>query len=132
VDRTAAAGPGALTLEALSLEFRVSLDEEHVELELVAEGQRLPLKPRAHTYMLLTLARRRLSEQALPERERGWVYQDELVRMLAVDPRHLNVMICRARQQLASRGVRGAERVVERRPGTRQLRLGCQRARVLR
>ena len=112
---------------ALRLRFAHSRDEEYVEL--VAEtdsGERLDLQARAHHYPLLLLARRRLADRAagLAAADEGWIRQDELLRMLRIDASHLNISVHRARAQLGQLGVADAAALVERRPGTRQLRLG--------
>ena len=119
-------------LASSELRFRVSSDEEFVELSLLHEGGELALRPRAHHYVLLTLARARLKDAAEGGRpaDHGWLYAEELARMLGVDDMHLNTDIYRARKQLGSRGVQGAAGLVERRRSTRQLRLGVERARV--
>ena len=113
-----------LTLHDLSLRFSSSEDEEYVELVAVAGDRHIDLKARAHHYPLLLLARARLADAALPEPEQGWILQDELLRKLRCDPGRLHVGVHRLRRQLADAGVAGAQDIVERRPGTRQLRLG--------
>jgi hypothetical protein len=112
------------TLEGMSLEFRVSRDEEHVELLATGMGARIDLKARAHNYTLVVLARARLAETHLPEGSRGWIYQDELCKMLGIDDAKLNLFVFRARKQLSASGIDGSAGIVERRVGTRQLRLG--------
>ena len=112
------------TLECMSLRFRVSRDEEHVELLATGMGATIDLKARAHNYTLLVLARARLDEADLPVGSRGWVYQDDLCKMLGIDDAKLNLFVFRARKQLAASGIEGSAAIVERRVGTRQLRLG--------
>jgi hypothetical protein len=118
--------PTALSLARLRLRFSYSRDEEHVEVVALCGEQRLDLKARAHHYALLVLARRRLADQAngVPEGEQGWLRQDELGAMLRMTDNHLYITIHRARAQLGELGVADAAGLVERRPGTRQLRLG--------
>ncbi len=123
----AAFGP---TLESIALRFQVSLDEEHVEVAVAVEGRVTALPPRTHHYLLLTLARARLDDQAASPAERGWVDRDALCRMLATDTRTLNVDVFRARRQLASLGLHGAVGIIERRPSTGQVRLGTDRVEV--
>ncbi|MEM1418735.1 MAG: FHA domain-containing protein, partial [Myxococcota bacterium] len=60
----------------------------------------------------------------LPLQEQGWLYADKVAEELSVSRAKLNVDIFRARKQVADLGVRGAARVIERRPQTQQLRLG--------
>jgi hypothetical protein len=122
----------------------VSRDEEYIALA-AHEGDRvLDLGERAHHAVLLALARARLADQApaqgespsspaevLPESAHGWMYQDELGRMLQLDETQINLLIFRCRRQLAAAGVVGAAGIVERRRATRQLRLGVARIEIV-
>lgn len=116
----------------LRLRFRVSRDEEQVELTGYFGDQRLDLQIRAHHYSLLLLARRRLADQAggVPEPEQGWMSLDDLLRMLRVSEPHFNIAVHRARTQLSRMGVRDAASLVERQPRTRRLRIGVSRLEV--
>lgn len=118
---------GQLTPATLSLEFAVSRNEEHVEITIVHKQRRTPLRPRAHSYVLLTLARLREKDRGdaptSPE-SHGWVYQEDLVKMLATTPAQLAVDIYRARQQFNEAGVADAAQLVERRSTTHELRIG--------
>lgn len=117
------------------LRFTVSQDEEDVHLSVLHPRGVIEIESRAHHYMLLTLARLRLAdhERAPDHRaEHGWIEVTELARMLAVDTEHLRVMIHRARRQLAGAGVQGAAGLIERRVGSRSLRLGVSRITVTR
>jgi len=114
-------------LAVMKMTFRVSRDEEYVDILLSGRGRQVELKSRAFFYMLLTLARLRMKdadEGELPMSEQGWVHHDDLAGMLATDRATINVHVCRARRQLAKAGVLGAADVVERRTGTGQLRIG--------
>lgn len=124
---------GELVLHGIALRFAVSRDEEHVEVALVHRGQAVPLASRAHGYLLLELARARLAERDAPisEAEQGWVYVPELIDRLRINENQLNVQICRARQQLAHARVLGAGELFERRPASRQIRLGVSKLEVL-
>ena len=116
-----------LSIVDLSIAFTVSSDEEHVELTLQGSHQRIPLKARAHNYLLLTLARARLADQQrpdIPSTEHGWLYQDDLCRMLALDSSAIYLQIHRARRQLEKAGIAQSADIVERRASSRQLRLG--------
>lgn len=117
-----------LLVVALRLRFTVSRDEEHVELAAHHGDRRLDLQARAHHYPLLVLARQRLADRAagLPESEQGWLRQDDLTRMLRMDDNHLNICIHRARTQLGRLGVHDAASLIERRSGSRQLRIGTR------
>jgi hypothetical protein len=110
----------------LRLEFGVSRDEEHVELRAFLAGQQIDLGSRSHNYLLLTLARQRLveAEQGQPDTSCGWFYQDDLATALHTNPNQLNIDIFRIRKQIAALGVTDAASIIERRPRTRQLRIG--------
>lgn len=115
-------------LTGYSLEFRVSLDEEYVELKVQTDTDAHRLKPRSHHYLLLVLARLRLEEEELSEGERGWIYASELSRQLRMDRRTVNVHIHRARKEMAALGLPGF--IVERRPSTNQMRIGTASLKV--
>jgi hypothetical protein len=118
------------TIDTISLEFAVSLNEEHVEITIVHRGKRIALEPREHGYVLLTLARARLDDAGLPLAEQGWLDRDRLLKMLQTDTNGLNVAIYRARGQLASAGVDGAAGVVDVRRGQRRLGIEPERIEV--
>lgn len=119
-----------LRLQGLELRFHVSRDEEHIELGLHDGPDVRRVEPRAHLALLLTLARLRLGDHErsdLPASECGWVYRDDLAKMLAIDPTLTNLWIHRARKQLSALGVRDSALVVESRAGGTQVRLGVDR-----
>jgi hypothetical protein len=132
VAQTLEASEAPLMLDALTLSFRVSRDEEFVALSASAGGIPLDLGARAHHGLLLALARARLGDRAeeVPETSAGWVYQEELARGLGLDEPHLNVTIFRCRQHLTAAGVLGAAGIVERRKPSRQLRIGAAKLEI--
>ena len=103
----------SMNMDNVSLRFEVSKDEERVQLVVILHGQETRLEAREHNYVLLTLARARLSENERPIPERGWVAVKELSKMLRLEQNAINVAVCRARQQLSSIGLEGASQVVE-------------------
>lgn len=119
-----------LTPSVLALELAYSLDEEHVEITIVHGERRIALRPRAHSYLLLILAREREKDQAdlsIAPAHQGWVYQDQLLKMLQTNPTQLAVDIYRARKQFSEAGVIDAGQLVERRCTTHELRIGVSR-----
>ncbi len=118
------------TLETLSMRFAVNRDEEHIEVTVAHPAGTTTLPARTHHYLLLTLARAALADEEASAAERGWVDREVLCRMLATDPRKLNVDVFRVRRQLTELGIYGAAGIIARRPGTGQLRLGTQRVEV--
>lgn len=124
----AAAGRPESLLEC-EVTFSVSLDEEHVEISVDVGDASKMLPHRAHSYLLVVLARARL-EDAGGDEEPGWRYCDALVRDLRIDHNLLNVQLFRARKQFEKLGLQDAHQVIERRRGSGQLRLGLERIRV--
>lgn len=120
--------PAPPLLDELELRFEVSPDEEHVAVT-IAHGRGLShLSASNLHYLLLLLARRRAEDRStgVTDSEAGWVYADDVCRQLKIDPGHLNVTVFRIRRQLERAGVSGAERVVERRRTTGQIRIGVR------
>ncbi len=113
-------------IEAATLRFTLSLDEEHVHVTLVHDAGEINLGTRQYHLPLLMLGRAWLADAHLPPEERGWVERDEICRGLSVDANKLNVDIYRARKQLIAAGVLGAANLVMRRVDTGHLRLGVQ------
>lgn len=114
------------TLAAAGLDFRVSADEEYVELTVRLPTGPVQLAPRAHHYPLLVLARAVLDDagRGVVPAECGWVYVADLLKMLKVSSNQLNLSNYRARRELEGLGVPDAQRLVERRRTTHQVRLG--------
>jgi hypothetical protein len=120
------AAPAELEVRHLELSFSVSRDEEHVELHLTCGSSSFDLGARAHNYLLLTLARRRLedAEEGNADTACGWIYQEDLAHDPSMAPPQLNIDVFRIRKQFAAVGVMDAANIIERRPRTRQLRIG--------
>ncbi len=109
-----------LSIQRLAFRFSVSRDEEQVGITLMYPNMEIPLEPREHGYVLLTLARARAADRELAPERRGWRDREVLERQLRLDANALNVAIHRARAQLAAAGVSGAAGVVEVRRGQRR------------
>src|SRR5262245_37654501 len=119
----------AFRLQHVGLEFEVSRDEEHVKIHVERGSEKVDLGARSHNYLLLLLARERLAELAegVAEPACGWVDQERLLRDLRTRPERLNIDIFRIRKQFGAAGILDAANIVERRPGTKQLRIGVSR-----
>lgn len=128
--RTCEYEPCAPTVGALTLRFRVSRDEEYIELVALHGARTFDLKARAHHYPLLLLARARLADHDKPPEQQGWIHQDDLLRQLRSDSSRLHIDIYRCRRQLAEVGIADPAQIVERRAGTRQLRIGVARLEI--
>ena len=122
--RTAESTGAAPHVDDIGLQFAVSRDEEYVELVVMHGARTIDLKARSHHYTLLLLARARLRDGGAAPELQGWVHQSELLDLLRCDVSLLHLNIYRLRQQFGEAGIVGAARVVERRAGTRQLRIG--------
>lgn len=111
--------------DELRLLFRVSQDRDHIQLEAKAGGTVTDLGARAHNLPLLMLASLRLADQEQGELDynAGWVYPDELEKRLGLEREAMNLQLWRARQCFRKAKL-PAERLIERREDTRQLRLG--------
>lgn len=120
-----------LGIAEIRLDFTVSSDEEDVNIVVEHGERRIPLKARSHHYMLLTLARARLRDDVAPA-EQGWVYQEDLCRMLGLEASVVYLQIHRARRQLEAAGIVRAFDLVERRTGSGQLRIGVSALSVVR
>jgi hypothetical protein len=134
LDRTLGIDPGRRISEA-RIDFRVSQDEESVELSLALGGTVCAIPSRAANYMLLCLARLRQAdhEAGLPDAESGWIYTNELAERLGESPEKVNVDIHRIRHALEKlRFCDDVENIVERRRSSGQLRLGIGKITVIR
>jgi len=124
--------PTPFRVRNLELTFKVSLDEEHVSIHVRCDDSRFEVGERAHNYLLLILARQRLSDAAagLPDTACGWIDREDL----GHDPRMaspvLNLDVFRIRRQFALKGVVDAAALVERRP--RELRIGTGKIAITR
>lgn len=117
---------GWATFDELQLRFDVSRDREAIVLVITAGSESRIVTNRAYHELLLVLAEARIDAIASgqAELEQGWLHTDELGRRIAGDISKVNVDVFRARQQLDQLGVLESHRIVERRPTTRQLRIG--------
>lgn len=118
----------------LALTLRLSADEEYLEVTAHLRGQAYALEPRAHQQLLLVLARARLAdrEREVGSAEEGWLYGEDLPRMLSWTPNQLYVNLHRVRKDFVALGLVDSADIIERRATTRQFRLGVARAEVKR
>jgi hypothetical protein len=116
-----------------TLLFRVSSDEEFVELSLKYANRVLALGARQHNFLLLTLARTRLADAAsqLAEAACGWVYKEQLATGLRMTSQQVDGEVFRIRRHFGHHGVPQAATIIERRPGTTQLRIGMARLQII-
>lgn len=117
-------------VDNVTLRFHVSRDEEYVELVAVHGARTIDLKARTHHYTLLMLARARLRDRTLPDERQGWVLQSDLLTMLHVDTNRLHLDIYRLRRQFGEAEIANAPHIIERRAGTKALRIGVGRIEI--
>lgn len=127
--------PRGMSLESLTLRLWKSRHGEHFEAEICQGSSSKRLESRAHVELLYHLARARLKDQRRrsqrSEREHGWVAVDLLLHELKVSRNWIDVSVFRARQQLADAGVRGADRLFERRRDSGEIRLNIERIEIV-
>ncbi|MES2824675.1 MAG: FHA domain-containing protein [Pseudomonadota bacterium] len=105
----------------IQFNFEASQNEEHVSLKLVVNNSIIEFGERNHHYLLLLMARQRLTDQekGIDRMEQGWIKKDVLVQMLGMAEQHINIQIYRFRKQVASTLPHSTtlHQVIERRPG---------------
>ncbi|MFK7931465.1 MAG: FHA domain-containing protein [Myxococcota bacterium] len=128
LDRTQDLEPDPAGEPRISLQFKVSPDEEFVEVTLFIDGQGHLLEARTYHYMLLTLARAVKSdaEVGIEGAARGWLYATDLAKMLKIDERTLNVHVFRVRRQVEQAGLAKDTPFLERLGRLGQIRLAVQ------
>lgn len=128
-ERTDLALPQA-AIDDLALRIAVSRHEEHVEIELVHRGGVIRVGAYAANELLLALALARLGDASPTERDRGWVDTEVLSGMVRQTPSCVRQWIYLTRRRFEELGITNGSRIVERRPGTREVRLGVGRVRI--
>lgn len=103
--------------DAPGLRFRVSADEEYVEVDVLVGPTVVKLRPRSFHYLLLTLARLRADGD-------GWTTRADLARMLRLEPKSVDVAIHRARGTIDAEVPALGGALFETRARTGQIRLG--------
>ena len=116
----------ALTVDDVALTFRVSRDEEFVEVDVQTPAGTSTLPARAHHYTTLLLARARIADAkaGLDPSEQGWVHAEELQKMLRQSNARINLSLHRARRELEKLGISNPHDLFERRSTSRQVRIG--------
>ena len=117
-------------VDTVGLRFTVRDRNAGVTLTLLPGEMAVPFETGTPAQLLLTLARARREDEALPAARRGWRDRERLEHALAIDFNALNVAIHRARLHLSKTGVQNAAQIVEVRH--RQRRLGTDRVEIVR
>lgn len=105
------------TMEKMTLDIRVSPDEEAAAVTAQVDGERLELPARAHLYLLAHLARQRLvnMDRHGQRNDAGWVSVEEACHELAIStPEALAVTVYRCRKDFEQIGIREASKLVDR------------------
>lgn len=131
---TATTAAASIPPDNALLAFKVSRDEEFVEVEIRYAHRSVQLGSRAHNYLLLELARTRLKDFAagIPDVSCGWVEKDLLAEGLRMTPQQLDGEVFRIRKHFGQHGVPEAASIIERRPRAKQLRIGFSRIEIQR
>lgn len=122
VDSTERVGQIQANLQPqIKLNFKVSMNEEHVSLLIQFDQLQIDLGERAHHYLLLLLARKRYSDhqQGIDDCEQGWIDKDLLCQDTGLDEKHINLQIFRFRKQLIQANPSSMQllQIIERRRG---------------
>jgi hypothetical protein len=113
--------------------FKVSSDEERVQVAVCKGDEQSSLPSRSFHYMLLTLARAKISDlkNGVPDEDAGWLYTEDLAAGLLTTSEKVNVDVHRARRLVAKLSwFEDPEALIERRADTAQLRLGVAQSEV--
>lgn len=115
-----------------TLHFAVSSDEDFVELTLEYPERRIALGSRSHNYLMLTLARQMLADRAaqLPDASCGWMDKDVLADGFKMTPQQVDGEVFRIRKHFTQHGLAESTTIIERRPRTKQIRLGLRQLRI--
>lgn len=89
--------------------FNLSADEEHINMSLTVRGVEMNLGERAHNYLCLSLARKRVEDMSLgyQKADQGWFNTEDLLRDLSrelqreVDEYYVNLQVHRVRKLLS-------------------------------
>lgn len=120
----------SLQLDKVGLRFNVSRDEEHITVVILSGTREIDAGSYSFHYMLLLLARERMKN--LEDPEAGWVYQEDLMKMMRCPASRLNLEVFRARRHFTELGVQDGARIVDRRVPSRQLRIGSNNLQIRR
>ncbi|MEM1154785.1 MAG: hypothetical protein AAGI44_11650 [Pseudomonadota bacterium] len=103
INKTDIAAVEVHAAEDIEFVFSMSLDEENTSLQVRDKKRDFNLGERSHHYLLLHLARKRAVEamNGLDAKSQGWANKVQLAEELGVEPTHINILIFRAREQLA-------------------------------
>lgn len=119
-------GPSEQRLHDARLRFAVSRDEEYVEVTVEGPQGALRLPPKAHHYLLLTLARAYLADldAGTAPADAGWRHTEDVQRMLRASKNQIYVSVHRIKKELTERDLVDGASIVQRRKTSGQLRIG--------
>ncbi|TDG13786.1 FHA domain-containing protein [Seongchinamella unica] len=130
--RTEINQPPDSSLEDIEFVFDLSQDEENTALKMKLSDQDVSLGERSHHYLLLHLARLRAigAARGYDGKTQGWIDNEQIKKDLGMDMPHINIMIFRARKQIAEKlgDTWDSEHLVER--GKGRMRFGGSRFKI--
>ncbi|HET9953764.1 MAG TPA: FHA domain-containing protein [Polyangiaceae bacterium] len=114
------------------IEFDVSHEREFVQISLHNAERSYSLGSRSFNLLLLQLAKERLADQAAgrPAGECGWIYKSDLADALAYSPQQVDGDVHRLKRHMEKHALTEAGYLIERRPGTTQLRLALSEIKI--
>lgn len=88
----------------LTMQFKVSQNEEHVTLSIKYGQHQFDLGNKTYNYLLLLLARQWLSDKQnkVPDIDCGWLDKSVLCKELRTQEQYMNIQIYRHRKQLSA------------------------------
>ena len=123
------------SLQNFEFLFFVSLDEESVRLELIADGKTIDLYERVHHYLLLYLARAKLTDtgKGISCTHGGWVPTEVVEHDLKIDIQYINIQIFRARKQFGEilGNVTDLGTLIQRRKGCIRIGVSASNIRII-
>ena len=128
-ERTVTHQDGVVALAAIQLDLVVSRDEEHVAATINVAGVPSTLPSRSRHYLLVVLGRALVADHRRGDSpgEAGWCQVADVQREMALTtPEALNVHVFRVRRDFSRLGLSDPAAIVERRPMSRQMRLGLR------
>lgn len=112
-------------LNQFQLTFKVSMDEEHIELLASRDDEKFSFENKTHHYLLLHLARKMIKDfhSGLSPEDCGWLDNSLLSRELGLDNTHINILIFRIRKHFSKTLVAASnpENIIERRSGSTRI-----------
>jgi hypothetical protein len=116
------------SLREAQLVLRVPRNMEKIELTAHHAQEQISLGRSSIFLLLVVLAERRKTEQEAGSKDAGWVGMEDLESAFKTRETHINVWVHRIRGRFANQGFLDSGAIIQRRDGTRQIRVGTANA----